>query len=231
MREYASKICKGLILGATVSDKKGFLPRGVSPEDCKSHYIDTSRDQYTDWIYAAYRLYYSPLSTDSQREDIRICLLAMSEKFEAEITLENDWSFLREDGKHGIPVTKMYGDVGAHEALRLPMLYLLTWKTTGDAHIKELYLRYRNEAIEKSKEYVPLSGPSYAALQMQYSMRLIYDLDDDPNVRDSLLKIMESLAEPYEELSVKEPCSSLEEVKRLSAWLEPLLELIGESSN
>jgi len=77
MREYAAKIYRGMELDATVSPQKGFLPRGVSPVDCQSHYIDTSRDQYTNWFYAAYRLYFSALSTEAQKESIRKCLTAM----------------------------------------------------------------------------------------------------------------------------------------------------------
>ena len=79
MRSYAERICRGLILDATVSSQKGYLPRGVSPADCQSHYIDTSRDQYTNWIYGAYRMYYSPLADEKQKDDIRSCISAMSE--------------------------------------------------------------------------------------------------------------------------------------------------------
>ena len=71
MREYAAKIWRGMELDASVSPQKGFLPRGVSPADCRSHYIDTSRDQYTNWWYGAYRLYYSDLSDETQKESIR----------------------------------------------------------------------------------------------------------------------------------------------------------------
>jgi len=202
MRSYAARSCKGMILDVTVSHQKGFLPRGVSPADCQSHYIDTSRDQYTNWFYGAYRLYYSALSDETQRADICRCLTAMLEKFEAEVIPENDYNFLREDGKIGV-AGKMWGDINPHEYLRLPMLYLLTWKTTGEEHWKEKYLEYRDIAIEKSQDYVPLSGPSYAALQMQYSMRTVYDLDEDIAVRTTLLKLMKKLAEPYEELSVQ----------------------------
>ena len=84
MREYAAKVYRGMELDATVSPQKGFLPRGVTPADGQSHYIDTSRDQYTNWFYAAYRLYFSALSDDAQKESIRRCLTAMAEKMEAD---------------------------------------------------------------------------------------------------------------------------------------------------
>lgn len=203
MREYAARICKGLILDATVSHKKGFLPRGVSPADCRSHYIDTSRDQYTNWFYGAYRLYYSALSDETQRADIRRCLTAMSEKFEAEVIPENDYNFLREDGKIGV-VGKMWGDIHPHEYLRMPMLYLLTWKTTGDEHWKEQYLRYRDEAVRHTMDVVPLQGSTYVALQTQFAVRLVYDLDDDPATRASCMAHMQKMAVPYEKLAVEQ---------------------------
>ena len=202
MREYAADICCGMILDATVSPQKGFLPRGVSPADCHSHYIDTSRDQYTNWFYAAHRLYFSALSDETQKEHLRNGLTAMAEKMEADIVPENNWRFRREDGKFGF-VGQMWGDIHPHEALRLPMLYLLTWKTTGNPHWHEMYLRYRDEALSKTLEHVPLSGPTYAGLQLQFSVRLVYDLDDDPEVRETCLAFMRKMADPYEAMSIR----------------------------
>ena len=202
MREYAAKIWRGMELDASVSTQKGFLPRGVSPADCRSHYIDTSRDQYTNWWYGAYRLYFSDLSDGEQRESIRRLLAGMAEKMEREVIPDNGWSFLREDGGRGF-VGQMWGDVGPHEALRLPMLYLLTWKTIGDPHWKEMYLRYRDEALQRTLDHVPLSGPTYAGLQLQYSVRSVYDLEDDPSVRETCLSFMRKMAGPYETMAVR----------------------------
>ena len=118
----------------------------------------------------------------------------MSEKFEAEVIPENDWNFLREDGKIGV-VGKMWGDIHPHEYLRMPLLYLLTWKTTGDLHWKEQYMRYRDEAVEKTLDFIPLSGATYVGLQLQYSLRAVYELDEDPAVRAKLLGLMQKMAE------------------------------------
>ncbi len=200
MREYAAKIYRGMELDASVSPQKGFLPRGVSPADCRSHFIDTSRDQYTNWWYAAYRLYFSPLSDETQKESIRRHLTAMAEKMEADVIPENGWSFLREDGGIGV-VGKMWGDVGPHEYLRLPMLYLLTWKTTGEPHWRDMYLRLRDEALTGTLGFVPLSGATYVGLQLMYSVRLVHDLDDDPEVRQTCLSFMQKMAGPYEAMS------------------------------
>ena len=203
MRACAAKIWQGMELDATVSPQKGFLPRGVSPADCLSHYIDTSRDQYTNWWYGAHRLYFSALSDEGQRESVRRLLTGMAEKMEREVIPENGWSFLREDGERGF-VGQMWGDVCPHEVLRLPMLYLLTWKTTGDPHWNEMYLRYRDEALRRTQDFVPLSGASYVGLQLQYSVRLVYDLDDDPAVRETCLSFMRKMAEPYETMAIRQ---------------------------
>ncbi len=202
MRDCAAKIYRGMELDASVSPQKGFLPRGVSPADCRSHYIDTSRDQYTNWWYGAHRLYFSSLSDERQKESIRCRLTAMAEKMEADVIPENRWSFLREDGEIGV-AGKMWGEVGPHEILRLPMLYLLTWKTTGDPHWREMYLRYRDEALTGTLGFVPLSGATYVGLQLQVSVRLVYDLDDDPSVRQTCLAFMRKMADPYEAMSVR----------------------------
>lgn len=203
MREYAAKIWRGMELDASVSPKKGFLPRGVSPADCRSHYIDTSRDQYTNWWYGAYRFYNSALSDEGQKESVRRLLTGMAEKMEREVIPENGWSFLREDGERGF-VGQMWGDVLPHEILRLPMLYLLTWKTTGYPHWRELYFRYRDKALTRTLEHIPLSGPTYAGLQLQYSLRTVYDLDDDPAVRETCLSFMRKMAEPYETMAIQQ---------------------------
>ena len=202
MRGYAARIFRGMLLDATVSSQKGFLPRGVSPADGQSHYIDTSRDQYTNWWFGAYRLYFSALSDEEQRAEIRRCLTAMAEKFEAEVIPENNWNFLREDGNIGM-VGQMWGDIHPHEYLRLPMLYLLTWKTTNDEHWKEQYLRYRDEAVEKTLDFVPLSGATYVGLQLQYSMRMVYELDETQHIQQKLRAFMQKMAEPYETLAIR----------------------------
>ncbi|MBO6053076.1 MAG: hypothetical protein J6Q17_05010, partial [Clostridia bacterium] len=94
--------------------------------------------------------------------------------------------------------------VGPHEALRLPMLYLLTWKTTGDPHWRERYLAYRDEAVRRTLDFVPLTGPSYAALQTQYSLRLVWDLDGDEDTRALCLEEMRKLAGPYEKKAAEQ---------------------------
>jgi len=47
MKAAADKIWSGMELLTKVSKAPGFLPRSVGIEDRQSHYIESSRDQYT----------------------------------------------------------------------------------------------------------------------------------------------------------------------------------------
>ena len=53
---------------------------------------------------------------------------------------------------------------------------------------------------------------------MQYSMRTVYDLDDDPSVKRSLLAIMQKLVKPYEELAIRQADELMTEEG--AKWLE-----------
>lgn len=203
LKSDASHVFAGMLRCADASRKPGFLPRSVSPVDGVSHYSNSSRDQYTHWIYAAWRFYTSPLSDDTQKAAIRRVLTAFSQLFEREITPENDYSLLREDDQPAL-VQKMWGELSVHEYLRLPMLYAATWYVTGEEHWLDAYLTFRDAAIDGSSHFDALPGRSYTALQMQYSLRLLYEIDPDPSVRKKLLTLMEKLARSFRGVTVRD---------------------------
>lgn len=74
----------------------------------------------------------------------------------------------------------MRGDITPHEFLRFPMFYAAAYDVTGEKRYFAEYEKYRDEACEKS---VPIRCETlwhlYAALQMQFSVRLPYDFDPD----------------------------------------------------
>ncbi len=187
------RLFAGMALCATVPAEPGFVARSILPADGKSYYSDTSRDQYTHWVYAGVRLFRSPMCTQEQREIIREVITAIAEKCRREVTPENDHTLRRADGGPSL-VGKMWGGVGAHEAMRLPMFYLAAAYVTGDSQWADLYRQYRDEALEQSLPHDCDSGRCYATLQMQYSLRLVYDLDDDPGFRQRLSPLLERLA-------------------------------------
>ena len=79
---------------------------------------------------------------------------------------------LRADGKESL-VNTMWGNLGPHEFLRLPMFYLAAFHVTGDKKWQTEYLKYRDEAIQKSHGFDYNASRSYCALQMAYSLRLV----------------------------------------------------------
>ena len=180
---------RGLLLCADGKKNPGFVARSVSPFDKTSHYIESSRDQYTHWVYAAMNLYASPLSDAWQKEQIRKTLVKIAEKCERDVLPENEFHMLREDNTVG-RVNKMWGDLGTHEWLRLPMFYLAAYGVTGDPHWQAMYLRYRDEALERSLPHDPDTMRCYASLQMQCALRLIFDYEKDGAVKEKLLALM-----------------------------------------
>ena len=202
MQDLAAAVFDGMRRCAEVSSSDGFLPRSVSPVDGVSHYMDSSRDQYTHWVYGAWRLYHSALSTEEQREQIRKGLSGFARRAEKNVTEANGWHMLREDS--GITlVTKMWGTLGKHEYLRLPMIYAAAWRTTGDNHWKEQYEAYRDEALRRMSGFARSDwGRSYAGLQLQYSARLLYDAD--PDCRAEYLSIMHRVSDISMEEGIRE---------------------------
>lgn len=192
----AKTVFDGMYLCATVSNSRGFLARSVSPIDGKTHYMDSSRDQYTHWIYSSINYYRSPLSGDSEKRKIKDVLLSFADRAFENITEENDWNYLREDSKKGA-VVRMWGPkVGRHEAFRLPMIYIAAWFVSRDDKYYGLYLKYRDQALEISKSIDFENKPPlpFGISQMVYSLRLAFDLDPDTLFRKNCLEYLEFLA-------------------------------------
>lgn len=202
LKETADHLFAGLMRCASVSKDPGFIARSVSPEDEKSYYFNSSRDQYTHWVYAAVRFYDSPLSDEEQRQDIRRILRKIAEKCERDVREENDYNMLRADGKIGI-IGQMCGDIGAHEYLRLPMFYAAAYYVTKEIHWKEMCDRYLAEGIEKTEPFEPQKHRGYVTLQLQYSLRLLYDVTEDSSIRERLLILMNRFADYAENLAVQ----------------------------
>ncbi len=137
------QIYEGLKLCATISDEKGFVARSVSPFDKTSHYINSSRDQYTHLIFSLTNYYFSPYSKETEKQEITGIFTDIAQRLERTLKKESDYEFPREDGKTGI-CQKMWGELGKHEYLRLPMFYLAAYITSREPQFKELYLKHRD---------------------------------------------------------------------------------------
>ncbi|MBE6704038.1 MAG: hypothetical protein E7583_02130 [Ruminococcaceae bacterium] len=207
-REQAVKIYSGLRLCAEAHGYPGYIARSVSPIDKESVYLDSSRDQYTNWVFGAYRYYRSGFATAEHKASIAKAIVGIAQKHEREVTPENNYCLLRPDGKHG-RVLGMWGNIEPHEFLRMPMIYLAAFYVSDDIHWKEMYLKYRQEALERSFEIdCSKLWHAYCSLQMQYSVRLLYELDEDEHYRAEYKRLMCKVADYYVQRIVSE-CEDL----------------------
>lgn len=193
-KELAKKFFKGLKHCATISESKGFLARSVSPVDGKSHYIDSSRDQYTHWVCSCAFYHDSKLSDAEEKKAIEEILLSFALRARENVCEEKGWNMLREDGGQGF-VTALW-NAAPHEMMRLPMIYLAAWKIAGDESFREDYLKYRDKGMEESEKIVYRDNMRpFAFGQMQLSLRFCYDYDNDAIFRERCLKLMKQNAE------------------------------------
>ena len=150
LREKAFRIFEGIKLCATVHGIDGFLARGVCPEDGKSVYVTSSRDQYTYAVYGLWVYYHSQLCDQATKKEIREIIIAIAERCLQNVVLGNNYDLLSADGKqsdHGL--CKMW-EVLPHEAARLPMIYAAAWDITGNEKYYHDYKKYLNLAIDQS---------------------------------------------------------------------------------
>ncbi len=189
----AEKVCRGLLLCAKSKLDPGFLARSVSPFDGESHYIESSRDQYTHWICSLCNYFDSPLSSPEMKASICAAIEKTAEKCLRDVRKETNYNMLREDGTIG-RVNQMWGNISTHEWTRLPSFYLAAYHLTQKTKWFDLYLKYRDEALENSLEHKPAAMGGYMNLQMQCSLRLMYNYETNHAVKEKILSIMQKLS-------------------------------------
>ena len=199
LKKYINDLYEGLMANATVSSVKGFLARARHPEDGVTHYINSSRDQYTHWIDSITRFYFSKHSSESQREDIKRVIVEFAEKAERDVTEENNYSLLDEEGSPAL-VCIMYGDkVWGHESCRLGMFYLSAYVITGNEHWLSMYHSIRDWGIDKAEQVnLDYDYAGFALMQMQISLRFLYDYETDTAYKQRYLAILKKVANRME---------------------------------
>ncbi len=228
MKRYAYDVYEGLLANATVSEQVGFLARGRLLSDGKTHYINSSRDQYTHWIDGMLCFYHSPLSSEEQRQEIQRGLVGFAEKAEHDVTEENRFCLLTSDERPAL-VCEMKGErTQSHESLRLPMIYMGAYAVTGDEHWYRLYEQEREwalplaEAIDPEKVHAhPEFAPCFL-LQMQLSIRVLYDYERDESYKaryEALMDRVADISEYYVE-RIGERLHEMEMPRTVPAWSE-----------
>ncbi len=201
LKSDARDVFKGLQFCATAHGIPGFVARGVSPVDGKSIYITSSRDQFTHLVHSFWRYYHSPLCPEEEKPSIREILQAVADRMTRNVTPENDYDFLRADGSRDPRGICRMWNVRTHEAARLPMFYAAAWDVGRKEEHFRLYRKYLPEAIEQSLELPNLPAaeirrwiPPYAVLQMQSSLEVLCDLEQDAQQKARIEKAMLTVA-------------------------------------
>jgi hypothetical protein len=192
LRPLAAKVFAGLASLVTVSATEGFVSRGICPSDGRSHYPESSRDQYTWHVYGLWRYYHSPLSQPEEKAAMRKIITAICRRMERNIVAAKNYSIGKDTGTFDGIVDKMWENL-AHEIARLPMIYVIGADLTCDAHWKELARRYSPEAAAKSK--VESTKIPYALLQEQVSLDALYQLEDSAELKKQWLEAMQLTAD------------------------------------
>ncbi|MBP5621732.1 MAG: hypothetical protein J6X44_06935 [Thermoguttaceae bacterium] len=207
IKVQAQDVFSGLELLTTVSGSPGFVARGVSPKAIDKCYINSSRDQVTHLDLAVWNYWRSPLSDPATRDRAASILYAIADRMSRNVTPENDYDFLCSDGSHcRIGISRM-ADVEDHEAARLTAIYAVAWdvaKRSNDSEKENEYWgRWRKiayDTIAQSAHIIDNPSlcnrmPSYAYLQMQESLNVLYQLEPDQYLKESIGKTLSFVAD------------------------------------
>jgi len=187
LRAAAEKVFAGMVLLGTLSPSKGFVIRGVCPADGRSHYCESSRDQYTWYVYGLWRYYHSPLSTAAEKAKMREIISAICARMDRNVVAKHDYHIGREDGTFDGLVDKMWNNE-AHEIARLPMIYAIGADLTGASRWRDAARRLSPEAAAQSAE--KSTTILYAMLQQQVSLEALYELEESSQLKAKWLACM-----------------------------------------
>ena len=158
-KAQADKVARGVLNLAKLHGVRGFVARGICPDDGRTICSLSSRDQVTHWVHGLWRYVNSPLSDPELAAEYRALVADVAWRMETRATEANGWDFGQADGTpdpRGI--CTMWGPgLLPHEQARLPMVYAAAYEATKDGHWLGLYERFIDEALDKTllAEYSP----------------------------------------------------------------------------
>ncbi|EIP97542.1 hypothetical protein OpiT1DRAFT_01985 [Opitutaceae bacterium TAV1] len=175
--DFARRLYRGMIRCATIHGRKGYVVRGISPRDNRSVYIESSRDQFTLFVFGVWRYYHSSFATDEEKREIREALADVAGFAEARMRENFDYNLGRLDGSPAMHL-KMIG-VNPHEAMRLPMFFAAAFDVTGRKEFWQLYEKYVSRGLADSLRFSERKSPWWhiELSQMQFSLALCRAVD------------------------------------------------------
>lgn len=202
IKKQAEDVFSGVELLTTISRSPGFVARGVSPKALDRCYINSSRDQVTHLDLAVWNYWRSALSSDDTRVRAAKILYDIADRMTRNVISDNDYDFLCCDGSRCRVGIQRMKNVEDHEAARITAIYAVAWNVAAlsqDAEKEKEYWKLwrglASETIEQSAHIMNNDAlldrmPSYAYLQMQESLQVLWKLEPDPTLNALLSKTL-----------------------------------------
>ena len=205
VKAEAAKVARGVLNLAVLHGYKGFVCRGFCSDD-KTTVSLSSRDQYTHWIHGLWRYTAAPgLADPALAADYRVRVAEVAAFMEARVTAAHGWNFGLADSpeKDYRGICTMWGpEIWPHEAARLPMIYCAAFLATGDAHWRDLYERFIDEALDRTLEIRTMPPrkiegrmPCYSLFQANTSFEPILAYEKSPARRAKIAEAMAAFAD------------------------------------
>ena len=201
LRAIAHDLFLGIRLSATVHGDLGFLARGVCPEDGRSVYPASSRDQVTHALHGLWHYARSPLADAPARREVTEVVGWISDRMLRDMTAANGFESLGLDGARDTRgINRMWGDLEGHEMARLPMVYAIAWDLSGKPEYLDAYRKLILEAINRSNTGSPRMAP-WTYPQMQCSLEVLEALETDAEIAARISSLRNEVAAKALELA------------------------------
>jgi len=193
----ARRLMEGLLLLNSISERTGFVGRGVST-DGRSHYPMGSNDQTLPWFYGLWRFLESGLATDVERERIVAKLVET-----ADVIVRMNWA---------MPAEAPFGQRGSFagfafdDAPRLLFLCRMLHAVTNDAKWDTLYRRSlterggadnssRLETCERGMVFHYARYHSWTSCSCVAVLRSLWELEQDEATRAAFARGLQASAD------------------------------------
>lgn len=191
---FACRTAEGLIRCGSVHGVPGFIARGVSPDDGRSCYGNSSRDQFTLAVYGLWRFLHANTAIPARlRQEAVLLLGSVADYCERAVRPGNGYNLLRLDG--GPAVVSSMWECEPHEAMRLPMIYGIAAAATGENRYIDLMRRYSTEGLRQTLAMDPEGNWwDMPVIQMQLSLNFFRESGIQPELDGGVRRAMHTAA-------------------------------------